>query len=92
MKVNLLNRAEHIVAKDEIAHDEQFFLLPQCFQKASDAMASEIFYYVGKALCVFLSPLSVIIKPMSRCFSATPFPHATNLQQMTLKTFLQKVC
>ena len=30
-----------MVAKEEIAHDEQFLLLPQCFKKSSAAEASE---------------------------------------------------
>ena len=35
----LLNRVEIIVAKGEIAHDEQFLLLPQCFQRS---LAAEV--------------------------------------------------
>ena len=35
MKVKLLNKIEHSVAKGEIAHDEQFLHLPHCFQKLS---------------------------------------------------------
>ena len=29
------DRDENIVAKELIAHDEQFLLMPQCFQKSS---------------------------------------------------------
>ena len=36
-----MNRVENIVAKGEIAHHVQFFLLPQRFQKSSPAEASE---------------------------------------------------
>ena len=35
MIIIVFNRAENIVGKEEIAHYEQFLLLPQCFQKAS---------------------------------------------------------
>ena len=35
MRVLLLRRVEIIVEKGEIAHFEQFLLLPQCFQKFS---------------------------------------------------------
>ena len=40
----LLKRVEIIVAKGEIAHYEQFILLPQWFQKWSPAEASESVY------------------------------------------------
>ena len=40
MKVQLLKGVENIVAKEEIAHYEQFLLLPHCFQKSSAANAS----------------------------------------------------
>ena len=43
MKVRFLNRVEIIVAKVEIAHYEQFFLLQQCFQKASTAHCQNAF-------------------------------------------------
>ena len=36
-KKTILNTVEHIVAKWEIAHHEQFLVLPQCFQMVSDA-------------------------------------------------------
>ena len=42
MKIKWLNRVENIMAKGEIAHYEQFLLLPQhYFQKLSAAEASE---------------------------------------------------
>ena len=41
MKVYFLNRVENIVAKREIAHYEQFIVLPQCFQKSSAAEVLE---------------------------------------------------
>ena len=41
MMVHLLNRAENVVANGEIAHHEQFRLLPQCFQKLSAADVSK---------------------------------------------------
>ena len=34
MKVYLFNRVENTVAKSEIAHDDQFLILQQCFQKS----------------------------------------------------------
>ena len=34
-------KVENIVAKGEIAHDEQLLLLPQCFQKLSASNESE---------------------------------------------------
>ena len=36
-----MERLENIIAKGEIAHYEQFLLLPKCFQKSSAAEASE---------------------------------------------------
>ena len=33
MQALLVNRVENIVTKGEIAHHEQFLLLPQCFLK-----------------------------------------------------------
>ena len=43
MKVQSLyvSTVENIVTKGEIAHDEQFLLLSQCFQKSYAAQASE---------------------------------------------------
>ena len=41
MKVVLFKKVEHIVANGEIAHYEQFLLLPQFFQKSSAAEAWE---------------------------------------------------
>ena len=40
MAVQSLEKVENIVTKGEIAHHEQFLLLPQCFQKSSAADAS----------------------------------------------------
>ena len=36
-----MNKFENILANGEIAHYEQFLLLPQCLQKSSAAEASE---------------------------------------------------
>ena len=44
MKFNLWNKVEIIVAKGEIAHYEQFLLLPQWFQKLSASDKSECVY------------------------------------------------
>ena len=41
MKEHLLNKVENMKAKGEIAHDEQFPFLSQCFLKSSAAQASE---------------------------------------------------
>ena len=41
MEVSFLNRVDNIVAKGEIAHYEQFLLLPQGCQNSSAADASE---------------------------------------------------
>ena len=41
MKEQILNKVEIIVAKEEIAHHEQFICLSQCFQKSSAAEAPE---------------------------------------------------
>ena len=38
-----MKRIENIVAKGEIAHDEKYIFLPQCFQKLADAGSSESF-------------------------------------------------
>ena len=43
MKVLLSNSIKNIVANGEIAHYEQFFHLPQCFQRSSAVDASESF-------------------------------------------------
>ena len=39
-----MNRVENIVEKGEIAHDKQFLILSQCFQKLSSAEAPESVY------------------------------------------------
>ena len=44
----LLDKLENIVAKGEIAHDEQFHFWPQCFQKLSAAIASKYVCRWGK--------------------------------------------
>ena len=36
-----MNRTKNILAKREIAHDEQYLLMPQRFQKLSAAKSSE---------------------------------------------------
>ena len=41
MGVDLLNRVENIVAKGEIAHNEQSHILSHCFLKSSAAESSE---------------------------------------------------
>ena len=41
MDVQLINRVENTVANVEIAHYEQFLLLPQCFQTSSAAEVPE---------------------------------------------------
>ena len=41
MKVESFDRVEDIVAKVEIAHNEQFLLLSQCIQKSFAAEVSE---------------------------------------------------
>ena len=41
MGIQLLDLAENIVGKEEIARYEQFLLFPQCFQKLSVVNASK---------------------------------------------------
>ena len=41
MKEQIAYKVENIEAKGEIAHYDQFLLLPHCFQKSSIAEASE---------------------------------------------------
>ena len=41
MGIQLSDRVENIVGKEEIAHYEQFLLFPQCFQKQSVVDASK---------------------------------------------------
>ena len=41
MRIQLSDRLENIVEKEEIACYEQFLLFPQCFQKLPVADASE---------------------------------------------------
>ena len=43
------SKVEIVVAKGEIAHDEQFLLLSQCFQKSSASEASVKRLYAGKS-------------------------------------------
>ena len=40
IKESVITGIEYIVPKEEIAHDEQFLLLPQCIQKLSAAGTS----------------------------------------------------
>ena len=47
MRVQLSIIVENIVTNGEIAHYEQFRLLPQCFQKSSAANASESVWGIG---------------------------------------------
>ena len=44
MNKQLLNEVEHDMEKGEIAHYEQFLLVPRCFQKSSAAEALERVY------------------------------------------------
>ena len=37
MEIQISNRLENIVGKEEMAHYEPFLLFPQCFQKLSFA-------------------------------------------------------
>ena len=41
MEIQLLDWVENIVEKGEIAHNKQFLLFPQCFQKMSVVHASK---------------------------------------------------
>ena len=41
MKIKLLNKIENIEEKREIAHHDQFLLLPKCFQNMSATDASK---------------------------------------------------
>ena len=146
-----MSRVENIVANGEIAHHEQFLLLPEWFKKSSAALASEciweraiqttsFFYYTevyssalvlpdmnllrqlwekgaidhieqfllfsqGVAISHFPTMYSIFAKTSSvvgikekieeKAGCATwlvllnPFPHATNLQQTTLKGYLK---
>ena len=54
MYIYHLIRVVNIIAKREIAHYEQLFFLPQCFQKLSAAKACAcgkglVLYNIGKA-------------------------------------------
>ena len=42
MEIQLSDWVENIVWKEEIAHNEQFLLFPQCFQKLSVVDASKL--------------------------------------------------
>ena len=57
----MILRIENIVEKVEIAHYEQFLLLPQCLQKSSDADTSES---VGKLERVNPFPHTVFLTPL----------------------------
>ena len=52
MKKYLLNKVENIVAKGEIAHNRQFFLLPQYFQKLTPIEVSDIVYMWERDKCI----------------------------------------
>ena len=41
IEIQISDRVENIVGKEEIAHYEQFLLFPQCFQKLSVLDASK---------------------------------------------------
>ena len=45
---NILNRADNIVAKEEIAAYEQFLLLPQCFRKSSAEDVSQFIFMIKR--------------------------------------------
>ena len=44
MNEEFFNKVENIVAKREIAHHEQVFLMPQCFQKPPAVDACKCVY------------------------------------------------
>ena len=48
MNEPLSNKVENIDTKCEIAHNEQFLLLPQFFQKSSATEGFKLHLYVGK--------------------------------------------
>ena len=68
MKEQLLNKVENILTEGEIAHNEQFILLPQCFQKSSSCCSevSESIYRRGNG------------QGLPSLDGIKPFPHATN--------------
>ena len=70
------------MANGEIAHDEQFHHLPQCFQKLSAAEASE-------SICKWERVKADRNQQYHVRLTVNPFPHTTHLQQTTLKTYLQ---
>ena len=61
MKEQLVAKVENIAPKGEIAHDEQFLLLPQCFKNVSAAEASESVCMWERInplkICYFMNPL-----------------------------------
>ena len=60
MKVIVLNRVDNKVAKGEIAHDEQYLLLSQCFQKMS-----------APGLSKKINMCEKVISGLSKCFVIT---------------------
>ena len=54
MKVELLKRVENIVAKGEIAHHQQFPILPDFFQKSSLLPQCFQFYSIITLIQIFI--------------------------------------
>ena len=63
ININIRNISINASVISEIAHHEQFLLLPQCFQKLSDAGISErIYMYMWEMVNVFKSSGAGAIK------------------------------
>ena len=77
------------MAKDEIAHREQFHLLPLCFQKSSAADAPEMVLMRKRVKTQYYYLQYTSFKALINLFN--PFPHMTILQQTTLNIFCQNI-
>ena len=71
---------ENILAKGEIAHDEQFLHWSQCFQLY---LTSKLSFVVIFQVCVTMFSKSSAAYVL---YVEKGFPHTTHLQQTTLKT------
>ena len=81
------------MAKREIAHYEQFLLLPQCFQKSSGADASKVVYKWERVKCFPHMPLKIYIgKNVKNKMIEINFLHKDwmkNMASSVLKLFFQ---
>ena len=84
-----MNKVENIVAKGENAQNEQFLLLSQFFQKLDFVEPSETCFKTdgNKTVPSLSKGPTDNGEEFLLCHIINPFPHTTNLQQTTLKSY-----